>query len=156
MLPLFVKSGRQCNAGDYRISFRFGRKNFYDCGRYWDERFGIRLLYKAETIACVAFKPCWRTIVIQQLQGSRGYEHMLASIRWERLLPLLVGIIFEKHWWWKSIAIIPASKCWYYGGDYENDKSLRALLRRRYDGTARALKFKFNPYSKLWVQSIKR
>lgn len=156
LLPRFAKPGVSPEElATYRVAFRFGRRDSWDSDGwpYWDDKFGISLKKAGckKNVACLAFDSFGRSVVVRQIQGHGGYEKELAQIRWEKLLVTFLRELLRSFAWCNRICIIQAKQCYYY----RQGEQRRHGLSRRYDGTARALKFRVCPQTKLWAQPLR-
>lgn len=155
LVPTFQREGGEVQP-DYSANFRFGDKGYSPDGVYWDTRCGIRLAADGLPVGCVGFIPFGGSVTIKQLQGIFFLER-IPPLRWERLLVTLLGEVTQAIGGYSSLCIVSADKIeWYNGpnGVLSEDElsEHKQRMRRRYDGTARALKFRKN--GGLWEKSL--
>lgn len=145
LLPEFQKDSKK--QPTYRVVFRHGHKGYSGSGIYWDSRFGLRLSINGRNVAYIGFKPQGRTVVITQLQAL-FFPDRTPPLRWERFLVALLTCIVADMPAYESVQVPQADQLsWYHKphgvlSDEMADHHMR--MRRRYDGTARALKFRKN------------
>lgn len=103
---------------------------------------------RLKQIACIGFEDTSYdgSITIKQIQGRRGMQKELASIRWEKLL-----VEITKNWaqqnGYSAVKIIGArGNPWYYSSISLSDK-----MHLKYDVTARRSGFKFIPEENIYV-----
>ncbi|MBI2612751.1 hypothetical protein HYW59_02975 [Candidatus Kaiserbacteria bacterium] len=174
MVPAFVRAGVSPESiPALSMRMRFGRDSWEEGGINWDTEAGIVLRnakgrWKKKPVALVGFKPDWDMLIVEQLQGVGGKKKVFSSIRWERLLVWLLVTLAQETGWYDEVCIVPARKLHWYdhpvGKKFKiKDSKKRAIrlkehqtrLSARYDGTARALGFKWDGHRELWVHKLK-
>lgn len=116
---------------------------------FWDTPHGIVLLCDGEPIACIGFvkeKVEQHSLIeIQQIQGIYGKKEDLSVVQWERLLVTFVLELARMNGKFREVRIQSARHNKWQAGYRVN------VLGQRYDGTARALKFKRDKEDGNWM-----
>lgn len=135
----------------YSTVFCDPKRGFYSNNWYffWDTPHGIVLLCDGEPIACIGFVKNnvegHSLIEIQQIQGMYGKKEELSAIRWERLLVTFVLELARISGRFREVCIQPAKYNKWQDAHRTNS------FGQRYDGTARALKFKRDKKTDTWL-----
>ncbi len=145
------------------VAFRFGKRGYVpqaSSSVFWDTRLGIELRHEGEIIAVIGFDVLFfGDLIIRQIQGVSWCDDILSHLRWERLLVALVRDIAarERIFRGKRLCVSDPREHPNYTTPaipgIERDPELlrehQARMKRRYNGTARRLKFKWASWR--WV-----
>ena len=147
LVPRFLKKGNEDDETMYGADLRIGRADTTDKhGFFWDTEAGLRLYADGKLLGCIGFIIYKDVVTVAQLQ-SDALPGAVPPIRWERLLVELLDRVLVRTGGYSALEIMRAEVTnWFDSGDPEiTDQELKEYqdrLRRRYDGTARALRFK--------------
>jgi hypothetical protein len=165
LFPRFLKGARGYSLvqDDYSVRLRWDAVGYDEDGLYWDSYFGIVLEHDLQPVAMIGFNPKGRTIIVSQLQGVQGCAKELRDFFWERLLVVLL-IELARKIACRQICMIRAHESDWYdkranAGEPafvtdEEQKTHADRIARRYDGTARKLRFSKTPRGKYWTFKI--
>ena len=147
----------------YQLSIEPNQKLVaHDSDIWWDARWGLKLVQSnGLTHSVVAFECLEKVLQVKQLQEMKfrgdSREHC-SGFRWERLLLAAVCVLAQYTLGCKEVRVLKAEFTpWYNDLPNHADRSIeeyQAGLKRRYDGTARALKFKKCPKMNEWVLPV--
>lgn len=149
------------------VRMRCGPSDWKERGVYWDTEMGI-VLYarqkgrKRKQVALIGFRPIWDVLVVEQLQGLGRRKMVFRAVRWEQLLVRLLVCLAKETRWYSEVRMVTASRLYYYskpiGKKFRRRKHALAehkrRLRTRYDGTARALGFRWNREKNIWIYNL--
>lgn len=137
-------------------------------GLWWDADYGLRLIERSVhgvyTHCIIGFDCVCDVFRVNQIQAARvfGSDGVLCrGFRWERLLLDAVLVLAQETPGCREVRVLRAEHTpWYESAMIFGERTVdefRADLKRRYNGTARALKFKKCPtFKDEWVQSVER
>ncbi|GEM_PF-5883691 len=173
----FVKKGHDAEPHDFVIEPHVGSigSGGLIC---WDTRYGLKLTARVSTrratLAILGFRPVERGFLVEQLQAQGDKQSPVRYLRWERLLVSALIELARRGEVYREVQIQAASTTTWFtepvglcsvkkeGGTIqwllEGSRTLeeyQADMKRRYDGTARGLGFKWCEDKKLWIYPLR-
>jgi hypothetical protein len=136
----------------------------YTDGVFWSTPFGITLEIEGKAVARVGFFAHRRYCFISRIQGEKGQSKYLRGWRWDFfLVEAVIGI--AKELGCREVRIQEASRNFWYSKREtsseeifitdEDEEKHKAILRRRYNETAKSLGFIPSLDGRYWVYSLK-
>lgn len=141
-------------AGTYRVLCHRGETGDWR-GFWWDTVSALVLMRGSVRLAAIGFRTQGGIITVRQIQGAEGVTQYLRPLRWERILVEALVFLGQVAGRYREVRILSAHKTGWYGVSRKSyDRDFRQGMRRRYDGTARALGFRKHPSGDYWFKTI--
>lgn len=127
-------------------------------GFYYDTENAFVLTIKRRAVACLGFEVDEGNsiVYVRQIQGKKGLDSYLSSIKWERFL-LNSLVLWAKHAGYQKVFVSPAEKNKWYSNSGLNTRELTELQKRfklRYDVTAKRLGFRYDAECGYYVKKL--
>ena len=177
LIPKFVKKGHDAEPYDFAIEAHMGLIGWTGliC---WDTRYGLKLTARVSTrratLAIVGFRPVESGLLVAQLQAQGDKQSPARYLCWERLLVSALIELARRGEVYREVQIQAASTTTWFTEPVglhlveKEDGTIQWLLeggrtleeyqadmKRRYDGTARGLGFKWCEDKKLWIYPLR-
>ncbi len=161
LIPSFVKEGATAECSMYSISPHKGG-SMYDGRLYFETNRGLKLMHAQggvkQAIAFVGFDIENDAMQIRQLQGKRGFAHLLQPLRWEHLLVRAIVELAKRASDCTEVHMPRAASLTFYDfpmGLSVPREAFHQTMKLRYDTTAKRLGFKWNSWKGAYYLNIR-